>query len=77
MLESMVQAVALEKPRITILPDGRMTRDDAAKYLGLKSKTLAAWHLQKKGPAIVLVGGRRYYFRSELDRFISQGTSSS
>lgn len=77
MLESMVQTVALEKPRITILPDGRMTREDAAKYLGLKGKTLAAWHLQKKGPASVRVGGKRYYFRSELDRFISEGTPSS
>ena len=77
MPESVVQVVDLERPRITILPDGRMRRDDAAKYLGLKSTTLAAWHLQKKGPASVRVGGKRYYFRSELDRFISEGTPSS
>ncbi|HXV23641.1 MAG TPA: hypothetical protein VED46_05210 [Alphaproteobacteria bacterium] len=31
----------LETVRCRILPDGRMTREDAARYLGLKEKTLA------------------------------------
>jgi hypothetical protein len=48
-----------------------MTREDAARYLGLKSKTLAMWALAGKGPRSILVGGRRYYYQSALDRFIA------
>jgi hypothetical protein len=56
--------------RVRVLPDGRMTRNDAAKYLGHKPKTLAMWQLQRKGPRSVLVGGRRFYFKEDLDVFI-------
>jgi hypothetical protein len=56
--------------RVRVLPDGRMTRDDAARYLGHQPKTLAMWHLQGKGPRSVKVGGRVFYFREDLDRFI-------
>ncbi|USU13435.1 helix-turn-helix domain-containing protein [Sphingomonadaceae bacterium OTU29THOMA1] len=47
-----------------------MSRSDAAAYLGLSTKTLA--ERQRKGlqPASVKVGGRRFYFLQELDRFI-------
>ena len=31
----------VEQVKVRVLPDGRMTREDAASYLGLKSKTLA------------------------------------
>ena len=56
--------------RVRVLPDGRMTRNDAAKYLGHQPKTLAMWQLQRKGPRSVLVGGRRFYFKEDLDAFI-------
>ena len=59
-----------EQVRVRILPDGRMTREDAAKYLGREAKTLAMWQLQGKGPRSVLVGGRRFYFKADLDAFI-------
>jgi hypothetical protein len=52
-----------------------MTRDDAARYLGCAPKTLAMWQLQRKGPTSVLVGGRRFYFKADLDAFISSGAS--
>lgn len=57
--------------RITVHPDGRVSRSDAAAYLGLSAKTLA--ERQRKGlpPASVKVGGRRFYFLQELDRFIN------
>ena len=55
--------------RVRILPDGRMTRADAARYLGKKPKTLAMWALNGKGPRSVKVG-RRYYFKDDLDAFI-------
>ena len=60
----------IEQVRVRVLPDGRMTRKDAAKYLGRAEKTLAMWELEKKGPPSVLVGGRRFYFKSVLDAFI-------
>ena len=31
----------IEQVRVRVLPDGRMTRENAATYLGMKSKTLA------------------------------------
>ena len=58
---------------IRVLPDGRMTREDAAAYLGLKPKTLAMWAMEGKGPHICRVGGRCFYFKDELDAFISLG----
>lgn len=55
---------------VRVLPDGRMTRADAATYLGLKPKTLAMWQLAGKGPRSVKVGGRRFYFKDALDAFV-------
>jgi len=64
---------ALERVRVRILPDGRMTRKDAARYLGRKPKTLAMWELAGQGPRSCKVGGRRYYFKDVLDAFIRGG----
>ena len=63
-------AETVETVRVRVLPDGRMTRGDAARYLGHAPKTLAMWQLQGKGPRSVLVGGKRFYFRHDLDKFI-------
>ena len=60
----------IERVRVRILPDGRMTRDDAARYLGMTSKTLAMWWTQRKGPRAHRVGGRCFYYQDELDVFI-------
>ena len=62
--------IPMETPRVRILPDGRMTRENAATYLGMKPKTLAMWQLQGKGPRSLMVGGRRFYFKEALDAFI-------
>ena len=64
---------AVEQIRVKILPDGRMSREDAARYLGHKPKTLAMWALLGKGPRSVKVGGRVFYFRSDLDAFVRSG----
>jgi hypothetical protein len=61
---------AIDRVRVRILPDGRMSRDEAAKYLGRASKTLAQWVVDGKGPRSVCIGGRIYYYKSELDDFI-------
>ena len=56
--------------RVRQLPDGRMSRDHAARYLGVEPKTLAHWAMTGKGPRCVKVGGRAFYFRQDLDAFI-------
>ncbi len=61
----------VETTRVRILPDGRLSRRDAASYLGLAEKTLAMWALNGKGPRQVKVGGRVFYFKDDLDAFIS------
>lgn len=62
---------SVEQVRVRILPDGRLSRRDAARYLGLAEKTLATWETQGKGPRSVKIGGRRFYFVDVLDAFIS------
>ncbi len=61
---------AIDQVRVRVLPDGRLTRRDAAKYLGRAEKTLAMWTLEGKGPPSQLVGGRRFYFKDALDAFV-------
>ncbi len=65
--EMTAPATAIEQVTVRVLPDGRMSRKDAANYLGVKEKTLAMWHMKGKGPRSVLVGGRRFYFKDDLD----------
>lgn len=60
----------VDQVRVKMLPDGRMTRNDAARYLGHKSKTLAIWLSQGRGPRCIKVGGRAFYYRRDLDDFI-------
>ena len=60
----------VEKVRVRVLPDGRMSRDNAARYLGYEAKTLAMWALEGNGPKSLKVGGRVFYFKDTLDAFI-------
>jgi hypothetical protein len=64
---------AVEQVRVRMTPDGRMTRRDAALYLGKSVKTLAEWHTKGTGPPSVLVGGTRFYYKTNLDEFIAGG----
>jgi hypothetical protein len=64
---------SIEEVRVRKLPDGRMDRTNAARYLGLAAKTLAMWKLQGKGPPTKKVGGRVFYFKNDLDDFIARG----
>ncbi len=65
-----LEPVNVEPVRVRILPDGRMDRENAARYLGRKSKTLAMWKLEGKGPPAHKAGGRVFYLRKELDAFL-------
>ncbi len=66
----MTENVEIEKPRIRVLPDGRLSRGDAALYLGLKPKTLSMWQVAGKGPRAVRVGGRVFYYLADLSAFV-------
>ena len=70
---SLEHALKIDRVRIRVLPDGRVTRRDSATYLGVSPKTMAMWLTQGKGPASILVGGRRFSFIEELDRYIAEG----
>lgn len=52
--------------------EGRLTRAEAAQYLGMAQSTLADWHRRGIGPASVKVGGRRFYRLSALVEFIGK-----
>ena len=60
----------IDRVRVRVLPDGRIDRRNAAKYVGRTPKTLAMWQMEGRGPKSVLVGGRRYYYQDVLDAFI-------
>ena len=67
-----IEQASIDRVRVRILPDGRMTRRDAALYLGLAEKTLAMRTMKGLSPHGVRVGGRVFYFKEELDRFVRE-----
>ncbi|GAA4642441.1 hypothetical protein GCM10023115_05740 [Pontixanthobacter gangjinensis] len=64
----------LDKVTIQVLPDGRVSRMNAATLLGKSSKTLAEWQRLGIGPKSFLVGGRRFYWLAELQSYASGQT---
>ncbi|BAE52447.1 hypothetical protein amb3643 [Paramagnetospirillum magneticum AMB-1] len=65
---------AVQTIQVVVLPDGRMDRENAAKYLGLNARTLCNLAVQKAGPRYVRVRGRVYYFLRDLDAYIQAAT---
>lgn len=65
-----LRAETVEQVPVRVLPDGRMTRRNAARYLGCAEKTLAMWLGDGKGPRAYRVGGRIFYFQEDLDAFV-------
>jgi hypothetical protein len=63
------QLQGVEQVTVQILPDGRLDRVNAARYLGRAPKTLAEWTRLGLGPKSFLVGGRRYYHLRDLQAF--------
>ncbi|WP_338331169.1 helix-turn-helix transcriptional regulator [Rhizorhapis sp. SPR117] len=49
---------------------GRLSRNDAATYLGFAPKTLAEWQRLGMGPPSHKVGGRRFYRVVDLNAYI-------
>ena len=66
-----IETVNLEPVRVRVLPDGRMDSNNAAKYLDRAPKTLAMWRMQGIGPAWTKAGGRVFYRKENLDRYLS------
>ena len=63
---------AIECVVVRMTPDGRMTRNDAARYLGVQPATLANWALRAYGPPPSRIGRRRVFYRKvDLDAFIA------
>lgn len=58
---------------IKVLPDGRVSRADAAAFLGISPKTLAEWKRLGQGPRSIRVGGRIFYKLEDLDAFVTTG----
>ena len=58
---------------VTPTPDGRLSRANAARYLGFSASTLANWSLRNYGPKGHKVAGRVFYYTRDLDAFIGQG----
>ena len=57
---------AVDRVRVRVLPDNRVSRIDAAKILDRKPKTLADWKLKAWGPRPIIVGGRVFYDYDEV-----------
>jgi hypothetical protein len=72
----MVISEQVETIKVTILPDGRMDTDNAAKYIGRTPKTMAMWRSQGKGPPYIR-RGRIYYYRLDLDEWLADGRATS
>ena len=63
----------VEHVRIRVLPDGRVSRADAAAFLGRSSKTLADWYSKGVGPRARKVGGRQFYLLCDLEAYRDTG----
>jgi hypothetical protein len=62
---------AFERVPVQIYPDGRLDRENAARYLGRTPRTLEMWAWRRKGPQPHNIGGRVYYFLRDLDNYIA------
>lgn len=61
----------MEIMKVKITPDGRLTRHDAAVFLGLSPKTLANRNARGLPPHSFRVAGRRFYWLKELQEFVN------
>jgi hypothetical protein len=63
----------VETVKVKVLPDGRVPRADAARFLGLATATMAAWKSKGLGPRPRRVGGRVFYYLRDLEAFRDTG----
>lgn len=65
----------LEPVKIRVLPDGRVSREDAAIFLGVKPRTLAQWAWAGTGPRPRKLPGCNlvFYRLDDLRAFVATG----
>lgn len=71
-----IEAIPTESTAIVTLPDGRMNRKNAARYLGISAKTLAMHASRGTGPPFTK-RGLVFYYREDLDRWMRTGRVAS
>lgn len=67
----------IEQMKIKVLPDGRVSRRDAAVFLDRDPDTLAAWARVGRGPRPVKSGGRCFYWFEDLRAFAAGGSQAA
>ena len=65
----MLDKPLIESIAVTLFPDGRLDAKNAARYLGLKEKTLAMMRGQGTGPRFIK-RGRIFYYKEDLDAWL-------
>ena len=60
-MKAKCQFDAVDQVRVRVLPDGRVSRRDAAKLFDRSVKTMAEWKLKGWGPRAIIVGGRVFH----------------
>ena len=66
----MLNTQSLESISISMFPDGRLDVKNAARYLGLKEKTLAMMRGSGTGPRFIK-RGRVFYYKEDLDAWLN------
>ena len=61
----------VETVRVVAYPDGRLNTENAARFLGLSTKTLAIMRSNGTGPRFVK-RGRVFYFIDDLQAWVSE-----
>jgi hypothetical protein len=64
---------AIQRLRIRVLPDGRVSRADAAVFLGMTEGTMRNWACRGVGPLVRKVGGKAFYRFRDLEAFRDTG----
>ena len=67
----------VERVAVRMTPDGRLTRREAAKFIGVAARTLANWKSRGFGPQQIKVGGRVFYSLSDLQMFVTGGETTA
>ncbi len=54
----------------------KLTRAEAAEYLGLEKSTLNTWASLGRGPRFLKAGSKVWYLQRELDRWIEERSTN-
>jgi hypothetical protein len=67
----------IDRDRIRVTPDGRLTNRAAATLIGVNPKTLANWRSLGTGPRWRKVGKLVFYELSEIQKFIASAAGGT